>query len=337
MNKKLSHAWMMRVCQFLSGMVLILTVSAATAQSHTDHQPPTAVATSATLAAQPDHADHAQATEPAVPVAVDASSHDHSSMPSQDVSMPMKMDMDNAAIGAMRDPHAYANGYQIGTGLYALEGPHLHMADEMHFGGFRMSRLEQLFQDGKDTTVYDGQAWYGNSYNRLVVKADGEERDGSLEDSEIELLWSHAFAKFWDTQFGLRVDSGEGPGRSWIAAGVQGVAPYWFEVGVTAYLGENGRTALNLEIEYDLLLSQRLILQPRVEMNFHGKEDAPRGIGSGLTDTAAGLRLHYQINRQLVPYLGIERVTLHGKTANFAGARAGSSETRWLAGLRFWF
>ena len=340
MNKSIFHGLLMQFCRFLSVSAMVLAASAVNAQAHTDHQATPLVDTDTSSATQAVH-DHSLTA--ANPAGVESTSDDHSGHTSEEATMTMSaamsMDMSNTAVSPaeLRDPHAYSNGYQLGTGLYALDGPRLHLADEMRFGGFRMNRLEQLFQEGEDITVFDGQAWYGSSYNTLVVKVDGEIKDGSLEDSSVEAFWSHAVASFWDAQIGLSVDNGDGPTRNWIAAGFQGIAPYWFEIGVTAYVGEDSRTALNLEAEYDLLLTQKWLLQPRLEMNFYGKEDAARGIGSGLSDTSLGLRLHYLINQQLRPYIGIEKLRKYGKTADFGRSESGVSETSWIAGLRFWF
>jgi copper resistance protein B len=182
------------------------------------------------------------------------------------------------------------------------------------------------------------QAWFGRDYNRLVFKAEGDIAKGKLQESRTELLWGHAIATFWDTQAGMRYDSGVGPDRGWLAFGVQGLAPYWFEVDAAAYVGNNGRTALRLGAEYELLLTQKLVLQPRVEVNGYGKSDEARGIGAGLSEAQAGLRLRYEFTRQFAPYIGVERTGKFGQTANLARAEGESTgATRWVAGVRFWF
>ena len=137
---------------------------------------------------------------------------------------------------------------------------------------------------------------------------------------------------------GVGLGMGGGPGRGWLGFGGRGLAPYWFEVDAAAYVGESGRTALRLEAEYELLLTQKLILQPRIETNVYGKRDAARERGSGLSDLAAGIRLRYEIKREFAPYVGIERAAKFGGTADYARA-AGEDvkETRLVAGLRFWF
>lgn len=238
-----------------------------------------------------------------------------------------------------RDPHAYADGYTLDSGKYALAGPRtLMLADEHNFASVLFDRLERTKSHGDYATSYDLQAWFGRTYDRLVIKAEGKRSQGRMQEARTELLWSHALASYWDTQLGMRQDNGIGPNRSWLAFGVQGLAPYWFAVDATAYVGEEGRSALRLAAEYELLLTQRLILQPRVELNAYGKEDAARGLGRGLADGLVGLRLRYEISRQFAPYVGVERAAKFGSTADFARADGeASAQTRWVAGLRFWF
>jgi copper resistance protein B len=127
-------------------------------------------------------------------------------------------------------------------------------------------------------------------------------------------------------------------GQDWLALGVQGLAPYKFEVQATAYLGERGQSMLQAEAEYELLLTNRLILQPRIEAIAHGRTDAMRGIGAGLGEVDAGLRLRYEVRREFAPYIGIDRAYRFGKTADFARAGGDAAhDTRWVAGVRFWF
>mgnify|MGYP001579189728 CR=1 FL=1 len=230
-----------------------------------------------------------------------------------------------------RDPHAYSGGYDFGP----LK---LRLADERSMGSLLVDNLETMRTKDNTSAEYDLQAWYGRTYNRAVLKAEGEVDDGRSEESRTELLWGHAVATYWDTQLGARYDGGEGPNRSWLAFGVQGLAPYWFNVDAAAYLGEEGRSALRLDAEYDLLLTQKLILQPKIETNFYGKRDAERGRGSGLSDLAVAVRLRYEIWREFAPYIGIERAAKFGGTADYARAAGkDAKETRFIAGLRFWF
>ena len=230
-----------------------------------------------------------------------------------------------------RDPHAYSDGYDFGP-------LNLRLMDQHNFSSLLVDNLEAMRTQDTTSVEYDLQAWHGGTYDRAVLKAEGEVDDGRFEEARTELLWSHAVAVFWDTQLGVRYDSGEGPNRSWLAFGVQGLAPYWFNVDAAVYAGEAGRTALRLDAEYDLLLTQKLILQPAVEANVYGQSDAERSLGSGLSDVSVALRLRYEIRREFAPYVGIERVRKFGDTADFArAAGTGAGETRLIAGLRFWF
>jgi len=231
-----------------------------------------------------------------------------------------------------RDPHAYADGYDFGP-------LRPRFADEQNFFSLRMSRLEAVRVDDRTTDTYDLQAWFGRDYDRLFFKSEGDYADGTLEESSSELLWGHAVAPFWDTQLGVRYDTQEGVSdRTWLAIGIQGLAPYWFEVDATAYVGEGGNVAANLEVEYEMLFTQRLILTPRLETDLYGQRDAERGQGAGLATASFGLRLRYEFRREFAPYLGIEWASQYGETRRFTEAAGGDPrETRLLAGLRFWF
>jgi len=237
-----------------------------------------------------------------------------------------------------RNPHAYSDGFSLTDGPYAQLGPRqLKLADEHAFWAVMGDRFEYL--EDSESTTYDLQAWYGVTFDRFVVKAEGDIKDGALEESSTDLLWGHALNANFDTQFGIRFDQyKEGKGRQWLALGVQGLAPYWFELDVTAYLGDGGRTALAAEAEYELLLTQRLILQPRAELSIYGRDDSDNGVGSGLSDMSVGLRLRYEFDRQFAPYIGVEQLNTFGDTADYRQADGESrSETQASIGLRFWF
>lgn len=230
-----------------------------------------------------------------------------------------------------RDPHAYSGGYDLGPF-------HLHLSDQRNFYSLLADSLEAVQTNAGASVAYDVQGWYGRDYNRVVLKAERDANDGRLQATRTELLWSHAVAAYWNTQLGVRYDSGLGPDRPWLAFGLQGLAPYWFEVDTAVYVSEAGHTALRLDLEYELLLTQRLILQPRIEANFYGKRDSERGLGAGLSDLSAGLRLRYEIRRAFAPYIGIEWAGRYGDSADYARASGEKDkETRLLAGVRLLF
>jgi copper resistance protein B len=280
----------------------------------------------------------------------DHSTMDHSKMDMSTTNdsgaMDMNMDMPGmqmqggSAPPDARDPNAYSDGQTLTSGDYVLPGPRLiHMADEHNFAGILVDRLERVDTSGPNSTAYDLMAWYGRDYNKLVIKSEGDVFSGTLEESRTDALWSHAITDYWDAQLGMRYDSSADlPGRSWLAAGVQGIAPYWFEIDATAYVGNDSRSALRLQAEYELLFTQKLILSPRIETNLYGKDDSARGIGSGVSDMTAGVRLRYEIRREFAPYIGVEYTSKYGKTADYARADGASvSDTHWVAGLRFWY
>lgn len=186
--------------------------------------------------------------------------------------------------------------------------------------------------------AWDAQAWVGKDYNRLWLKTEGERAGGTTEDGRLELLYSRPVAAFWDLQAGVRHDFGAGPRRNWVAFGVQGVAPYWFDVEATAYIGSAGRTALRLKTEYQFVLTQRTFLTPSFDVNLYGKSDVARGIGSGLSDASFGIRLRHEIRREFAPYLGVNWKRLFGNTADLARAAGDPvSERQFVVGVRAWF
>src|SRR6185312_8183463 len=124
-------------------------------------------------------------------------------------------------------------------------------------------------------------------------------------DGQIEASWSRAIAPFWDAQFGVRQDMGEGPHRRWAVFGIRGLAPYWVVLEAMAYLGPSGRSAARLRAEYELRFTQRLILQPDLEINLRDRNDPSRRVGYGGVDTRLGVRLRFEIRRSFAPYIGV--------------------------------
>jgi copper resistance protein B len=266
------------------------------------------------------------------------SEHDHKNM-QHGGKMPSKVKAKNllgqAKSGVMpkyRDPHAYTDGLDFS----GLSKP--MMGDGHSMAALIVDRLEGFNARDDFSVTYDWQAWFGSDYNRLVVRAEGEIDQGSFKGARNELLWGHALTAFWDTQIGLRYDSGTGVDRMWGAFGIQGYAPYWLYIEATAYVGEQGRTAFRLETEYDVLITQKLILQPRVEVNFYSQSDKARLISSGLSNIEAGLRLRYEFKREFAPYIGIEWANTFGSAADIIRAQGKKAEeTRFIAGIHFWF
>ena len=212
----------------------------------------------------------------------------------------------------------------------------MQMDDNAAFGMVKFDQLEHAFT-GANPSDWEADAWYGGDYDKVWLRSEGEHDDGRL-DARDELLWDHAFAGFWDWQLGARRDSGLDADRNWSAFGVRGIAPYWFEIEATAYAGEQGRTAFRLRTEYEILVTQRLILQPELELNGYGKSDPQREVGSGLSDAEFGLRLRYEIRREFAPYVGVVWQRRFGDAARFARIDGHDPvDAQLVAGIRFWF
>lgn len=201
-----------------------------------------------------------------------------------------------------------------------------------------LNRLEAWNADPGTGLGWEAQGWIGTDLDRLWLRSEGERVDGSLERADLEVLYGRSVSRWWDVVAGVRQDFGAGPSQTFAAVGVQGFAPYKFDIEATAYIGQSGQTAARFEAEYDTLLTNRLILQWQAEADLYGRDDARRGIGSGLSTIEAGVRLRYEFTRQFAPYIGIARERAFGGTADFRRGEGESiNDTRVVAGLRIWF
>ena len=203
---------------------------------------------------------------------------------------------------------------------------------------FLVDRLE--WQDAKNGNAFnwDFKGWIGGDIDRLWLRSEGEREKGRLKEAEVEALWGHSISPWWDLVGGLRQDFKPGSPQTWGAFGIQGLALYNFDAEATFYVGERGQTAARLKGEYDILMTNRLILQPTAEVNFYGKNDKDRGVGSGLSTTKLGVRLRYELRREFAPYVGVTWNRAYGSTADYARAHDESrNEIRVLAGVRIWF
>ena len=213
----------------------------------------------------------------------------------------------------------------------------MEMNDAAALGKLLVDQLEWREGDGMSGPAWDAQAWYGTDFNKLWFKTEGLRLGSTTEDARAELLWDRIFSPWWSAQAGARHDFGNGPSRNWLALGVQGLAPYFFAIEATAYVGDAGRTAARFRAEYELLFTQRLILQPELELNAYGKDDPERQIGAGFSDLQLGLRLRYEFHRELAPYLGVAWLRRLGKTADLVSASGQDpSVLQVVVGIRFW-
>jgi len=212
------------------------------------------------------------------------------------------------------------------------------MEDDPFLAMIMLDQMEMRDAAGDNTLSWDGEGWLGKDLHKIWFKTDGERTAGNTDEAESQFLYSKAIARYWDFQLGVRHDFEPSPSRSWATIGIKGLAPHFFDIDAAAFIGESGRIALRFETEYELLLTQRLILTPDIEINLYGQNDPNVGIGSGLSDIEAGLRLRYEIRRQFAPYIGVNWSIVLGNTADFAKiAGKDTSEVQLVIGLRAWF
>lgn len=202
-----------------------------------------------------------------------------------------------------------------------------------------VERLEVGFGDDSETYAWHAQGWSGGDVHRFWWKSEGEGAfENELEDAELQLLYGRVVTPYFDLQAGVRQSYLEGEDRTDLVLGVQGLAPYWFEVGAAAFVSTQGDVTARAEAEYDLRLTQRLILQPSAELNFAAQDIPDLDIGAGVTDAEVGLRLRYEISRRFAPYVGIEWASALGETRDIRQALGEDPQsTRAVIGLRALF
>lgn len=221
-----------------------------------------------------------------------------------------------------------------------------HANDHMrqHHGGTTFRQVmfnlaEYQAHNGRDGYRWDGEAWIGGDINRFTLKAEGEGTfRGQLEQAEIQALFSRALNPYWNLQAGIRYDVKPDPSRTYATIGIEGLAPYWFEVEGALFLSDKGDVLARAEAYYDQRITQDLVLQPRAEANFAMQDVSETGTGSGLSDLELGLRLRYERAREFAPYVGISWEQQFGDTARFSRKRGdGTGGGSLVAGIRAWF
>jgi len=188
--------------------------------------------------------------------------------------------------------------------------------DDTVYAFLQADRFE--YAESPDAYVWDLQGWLGDDYRKVWIKAEGEyENGGSAEENELQVLYSRAWTPFFDWQAGIRYDFDPTPSRAHLVLGLQGLAPQWFEIDTALFLSEDGDVSARFEAEYDLLLTQRLVLQPRLELELSAADVPEIGIGSGVTSSEFGLRLRYELHRKFAPYVGVNWIRFYGETAEY--------------------
>ncbi|MCO4759153.1 MAG: copper resistance protein B [Oceanospirillaceae bacterium] len=204
-----------------------------------------------------------------------------------------------------------------------------------------MITIDQL--EKRDTStghplVWELQGWVGYDLHKLTFKTEGERVNSDTEGAELQLLYSRAITPYWDFQAGIRHDFKPEPTQNWAVIGFQGVAPYFFEIDASVFIGESGQTAFRFESEYEMMLTQRWVLSPEIEVNLYGENDEARGIGSGFSDMELGLRLRYEVRREFAPYIGINWERKFGNSADFSREEGkDANDLQVVLGIRAWF
>ncbi|MGB3166963.1 MAG: copper resistance protein B [Alteraurantiacibacter sp.] len=326
----------------LAGAALVATP--AMAQDHSGHHPPPAETPAEAEQTERERREDAQAnplsqirTAPR-PVARPAEpAHDHAEM---DHAVMNHGAMDHGALdhGAMDiptvppPPRAFEGPTNAADAIWgedrmvAARGENRASHGDQRFATFLMERLEASFADGEESYAWDAQGWYGTPLEKLVVKTEGEgDFSGGVEEAELQLLWGHAIGPWFDLQAGFRLDVEPGTAAHGVL-GVAGLAPYMVHVDAAAFLSDDGDLTARIEAEHDMRLTQRLVLQPRAEVELAAQDIVERDIDAGLYHYSLGARLRYEFVPEFAPYLGVE----------YAGGDEGEAVAL-LAGLRFWF
>lgn len=298
------------------------------------------------IAGTPSAPAYAAQTDPSQPMQHNMSGMDHSAMQGMDHSamegmasmsgMEAMESMQPAAPTQSRTPIPPITEADRKAAFPDVHGHEVHDRSVNYF--LLADRLEWQKNSDPGGFNWNLSGWVGGDIDRLWIRSEGETSDGKTESAEVQALWGHAVTPWWDVVAGVRQDFKPGKPQTWLAAGFQGMALYNFETELTAFAGEQGRTALRLEADYDVLLTNRLILQPSLEANIYGKDDDARETGKGLSSTELALRLRYEVKREFAPYVGGSWSQLYGNTADMA-AREGEkdNEVRFLLGARMWF
>jgi copper resistance protein B len=218
-------------------------------------------------------------------------------------------------------------------------GSHTHsMLEDPLNRSLRIDELESQQTEGDDLLAWKAHVWVGGSFDKLAIRTEGEQRGNDTERAELQLLWSHTISRWWDLVTGARIDFQPTPSRTWAAFGVEGVAPYRFGIEATMFLADGGASAARIEATYEFLITQRWILEPRLELEWYGQDEPALGLAPGLARSEGGLRLRYEIRRQVAPYVGIVQERKIGGSADLARASGGDpTDTRYVAGVRLRF
>lgn len=322
--------------------------TAAPADPHAGHDMSTMPSQPAPAATMPPRHDMSTmpaqpAPAPTMPPGHDMSTMPATTMPGHDMgAMGAATGTDLPAGNAAPPPVPTANAADSFYGTPAMEMGRHHL-NEFH-GGQKLVQVlfniaEAQFRNGRNGFEWDGEGWYGGDINRLWVKSEGEGAFGeAIESAEVQALYSRAIDPYWNLQAGVRYDFKPNPSRVYAVVGLEGLAPSFFDVEGALFLSNKGEVMARASAWYDQRITQRLILQPRAEVNFAAQSSREIGVGAGLSDAEVGVRLRYDIRREFAPYVGVQYSRAFGRTRDYLRAE-GEDAGSWslLTGVRFWF
>lgn len=203
---------------------------------------------------------------------------------------------------------------------------------------FSFDRLEYQKADAGAALAWEFEGWVGGDIDRLWLRSEGERTNGRTEEAELQTLYGHAITPNWDVVAGVRQDFKPASPQTWAALGIQGEPLSDLDTKATLYLGEHDQRSLRLEADYDLNITQKLILQPMLEANLFSRNDSTREVGSGLSNLETGLRLRYEIIPEFAPYVGVYWNKQYGRTLDYAREEGeDAEEARLVVGVKMWW
>ena len=272
-----------------------------------------------------------------------ASAMDHSKMKGMDHSKMKGMDHSKMPGMAGMDHSKMEKKIPVSDGSMEVNIPlpypgALHMVDDPFITKVMIDALEVgRNKEGTNTLTLEADAWLGYDLHKLWLKTDLEMSGGKLEEGELQALYSRGISPYWDVQAGVRKDF-KPVGREWAVVGMKGTAPYLFDIDASFAVGKGGQTNARFNAEYELMLTQKAVLAPELDLSFYGKDDEEAGVGSGFSQASVGFRLGYEFKREFAPYIGVRWTKKFGNTADFARAEGEDvSDTQLVLGIEAWF
>lgn len=196
----------------------------------------------------------------------------------------------------------------------------VHAAGEHGKSVYHAFRLEAglgSVENGQGVADWDLDGWIGTDEDKLWLKSEGERSNGEAEQAEFWAMYSRNIATFWDLQIGIRHDT-QHQSLTYGVIGFEGLAPYHFETEAHLFISEDGDISVRLRQENDLLLTQRLIVQPYLEASLFAQDVVELDIGAGLPSAELGVQIRYEVTRGFAPYIELKYERRFGKTSAIA-------------------